>query len=188
MATASEARRALVASCGLKFIPDAVDVDESQIEGEDIAEYVARLARSKAQKCVPPSLSAVIIAVDTAIGIDGEIIGKPRDEAHAREILRRLSGRTHEVVSAIALRDVKEAAIETNVTQTEVKFIDLTGKIIDWYIGTGEWKGKAGAYAIQGKGSALIAEVRGCFTNVIGVSIPALLSLLEKVDTQASMS
>lgn len=178
LATASEARRALVAAAGLKFIPDVVDVDESVLSGEDIKVYVERLAKAKALASVPSSLDAVIVAVDTAIGIDGEILGKPSDERHAREMLLKLSGREHIVASAIAVRDMQEAAIETQVTHTGVKFVTLTDHMIEWYIGTGEWKKRAGAYAIQGKGAALIEEIRGCFTNVIGISIPTLLSML----------
>lgn len=178
LATASEARRALVSATGLKFIPDIVDVDETSLPGEDIKGYVERLARAKAEASVPPSLDAVIVAVDTAIGIDGEILGKPSDEMHAREMLSKLSGREHIVASAIAVRDVQEAAIETEVTRTVVKFAALTDHMIEWYIGTGEWKKRAGAYAIQGKGAAFIEEIRGCFTNVIGISIPTLIKML----------
>ncbi|MFA4873851.1 MAG: Maf family protein [bacterium] len=178
LATASEARRALVADAGFEFTTQVVDIDESANPGEEVGAYVERLARAKAEAAVPPSLGAVIVAVDTAIGIEGRIIGKPRDETHAREILRTLSGRAHEVASAIAVRDLLSAGLKLEVTRTEVVFSHLTTHAVDWYIRTGEWRGRAGAYAIQGKGSSLIAEVRGCFTNVIGISMPALLRML----------
>lgn len=179
LATASEARRRLVSDAGLEFFPDVVEIDETSLAGESIDDYVLRLAKAKADACVPASLDALIVAVDTAIGLDGAIIGKPADEKHAREMLSLFSGRTHEVVSAIALRDVKNAAIDTDITRTEVRFDKLSKRAIDWYIETGEWKGRAGAYAIQGKGAALIAGVKGCFTNVIGISIPKLLRMIE---------
>ena len=181
LATASEARRRLVADAGIAFIPDKVDIDESPLAGEEVSTYVARLASAKAAAVVPPSLDAVIVAVDTAIGLDGKIIGKPRDEADARDILSRLSGRAHEVASAIAIRDAAGSAEAIELTKTEVSFVKLSVGTLDWYLSTGEWRGRAGAYAIQGKGAALIASVRGCFTNVIGISIPTLLKMLGEI-------
>jgi septum formation protein len=181
LATASEARRKLVADAGLEFNSIAVDIDESPLPGEGVGAYVERLARTKAEAVVPPSLDAVIVTVDTAIGLGSEIIGKPRDESHARQIIGVLSGRVHEVASAIALRDVREATVGTELTITEVRFWDLSEQAIDWYIGTGEWKGRAGAYAIQGKGASLVESVKGCFTNVIGISMPSLLGMLSTV-------
>lgn len=181
LATASEARRALVADAGLKFTTMTVDIDESPKAGEEVGVYVERLACAKAEAVVPPSLDAVIVTVDTAIGLEGKIIGKPENEKHAREILRNLSGKTHEVASAIALRDVKEQAVRSALTMTEVRFWNLTDHAIDWYIETGEWKGRAGAYAIQGKGASLVQSVNGCFTNVIGISMPVLFEMLQSV-------
>ncbi|MFH0799109.1 MAG: Maf family protein [Pseudomonadota bacterium] len=181
LATASEARRHLVAEAGFEFLTDAVDIDESPRAGEEIDDYVLRLARAKAEGAVPPGLDAVIVAVDTAIGLDGIIIGKPGDEIHAREMLRMFSGRAHVVVSAIALRDVAAASLDVEITRTEVRFVEMTDKVIDWYIDSGEWRGRAGAYAIQGKGAALVADVRGCFTNVIGISMPTFLRMLKSV-------
>jgi septum formation protein len=180
LASASPARRELLGDTGLKFATQAVSIDESVNEGEKVGPYCERLARAKAEAAVLPSADAVIIGVDTAIGLDSAVIGKPSDARHAREILKKLAGRTHDVASAIAVRDDLKKRIETSVVTTEVKFISLTDAMIDWYLSTGEWKGRAGAYAIQGKGAALIAEVKGCFTNVIGLSIPALLKMLLK--------
>lgn len=177
-ASASEARRKILADLGIKFIPDAVEIDESPLPRESVSNYVKRLAREKAAAAIPPSLDAIIATVDTAIGLDEKIIGKPQDEADARSILRQLSGRTHVVASAIAIRDVKEASVNVDLTRTEVDFIDFSDSIVDWYISSGEWKARAGAYAIQGKGAALVREVRGCFTNVIGISVPAFLKIL----------
>ena len=181
LATASEARRKLVADAGLEFNSIAVDIDESPLPGEDVSAYVERLARAKAEAVVPPSLDAVIVTVDTAIGLGSEIIGKPRDESHARQIIGVLSGKTHEVASAIAIRDVREATVKAELTVTEVRFWDLSDRAIEWYIGTGEWKGRAGGYAIQGKGASLIESVKGCFTNVIGISMPSLFGMLSTV-------
>jgi septum formation protein len=181
IATASEARRKLVADAGLEFSSIAVEIDESVQPGEEVGSYVERLARAKADAVVPPSLDSVIVTVDTAIGLGSEIIGKPRDESHARQIIGVLSGKTHQVASAIALRDVKEATTKTELTFTEVRFWDLPDRAIDWYISTGEWRGRAGAYAIQGKGASLVDSVKGCFTNVIGISMPSLFGMLSTV-------
>ncbi len=180
LATASPARCKLVSEAGIAFTAQVVSIDERPAPGEGVAAYVQRLAEAKAEASVPPTLDAVIVAVDTAIGLAREIIGKPEDEAHARAILEKLSGRTHEVLSAMALRDVANAAMRTEVTRTEVEFVRLTDRMIDWYISTGEWKGRAGAYAIQEKGACLVKSVKGCFTNVIGISMPALFEMLEK--------
>jgi nucleoside triphosphate pyrophosphatase len=182
LASASPARRELLADTGLTFTTQVVAIDESVRPGEEVGAYVERLARAKAEVAVPPSLDAVIVAVDTAIGIEGEVIGKASDAIHARTILLRLAGRTHEVASGIAVRDILTATIESRVVRTEVDFAALTEAMIEWYIGTGEWRDRAGAYAIQGKGAALVAAVRGCFTNVIGLSIPALLEMLVSIE------
>ena len=180
LASASPARRELLNDTGLKFATQVVAIDESVRAGEEVGAYCERLASAKALAAIPPSSDAVIVAVDTAIGLGGAVIGKPVDEKHAREILKQLSGMSHEVASGIAVRDVLKATMDTSVVLTEVKFVPLTDAMIDWYLSTGEWQGRAGAYAIQGKGAALIAEVKGCFTNVIGLSIPTLLKMLLK--------
>jgi len=184
LATASPARRRLVTDAGIAFTTQVVSIDETPANGEAVAAYVERLARAKADAAMPPSLDSIIVAVDTAIGMGKKIIGKPSDEAHARDILRELSGRTHEVLSAIALRDLASAQTRTTVTRTEVEFIRLTDRMIDWYISTGEWKGRAGAYAIQEKGATLVKSVKGCFTNVIGISMPALLEMLSEAEAE----
>lgn len=178
LATASEARRALVKDLGLEFIPTSVDIDESVLPDEDVLAYVERLARAKASAVIPSSLKDIVVAVDTAIGLKGLVIGKAADERHARDILNLLSGKTHTVSSAIVLRDIAAGTIDVEVTTTGVRFAELSKRMIDWYIETGEWKGRAGAYAIQGKGAALVEEVIGCFTNVIGISVPVLLKML----------
>ena len=178
LATASQARRKLVSDAGLDFTAQTVSIDESIREGEGVGEYVERLARAKAEAVRDAPSDAVIVTVDTAIGIGGRIIGKPADESHAREILGALSGRAHEVASAIAVRDDRAGGTVTEITSTEVAFSKLTAGMIDWYVESGEWRGRAGAYAIQGKGACLVKRVDGCFTNVIGISIPTLMEML----------
>ena len=186
LATASEARRALIKATGIAHTTQIVQIEETPFPGEPVTSYVERLARTKALAAISSAPNAVIVAVDTAIGFNNTIIGKPRDEKHAREILTTLSGKTHEVVSAIAVRDLMTAQCNVEITRTEVDFAPLSASMIAWYLESGEWKNRAGAYAIQGKGAALISSVRGCFTNVIGISIPVLLKMLTAVDVRAS--
>lgn len=181
LATASEARRKLVYDLGLDPILDSVEIDESALPGEEVSEYVRRLATSKAKAVIPPSLDSVIIAVDTAIGAGNEIIGKPKEADDARRILKKLSGKQHDVLSAIALRDMECDTTDVETTHTKVEFLDLTDEMIDWYISTEEWKNRAGAYAIQGKGMCIIKSIEGCLTNVIGISIPSLLRMLTRI-------
>ncbi len=181
LATASEARRALVAATGIPHTLLTVEIDETPLPGEAVDAYVRRLAIAKAEAALPSALDAVVVAVDTAVGFEGRIIGKPRDEQHAAEILQALAGKTHEVVSAIALRDLMLAEVRCEVTRTEVEFAPMPEPCVRWYLQTGEWKGRAGAYAIQGKGAVLVAAVRGCLTNVVGISMPVLLRMLGAV-------
>ena len=178
LATASPARRKLVADAGIVFNPDSVDIDETPYESEIVTDYVERLACAKARAVIPSIPNPVIVAVDTAIGLDGMIIGKPRDKKYARELLKLFSGRTHDVVSAIAVRDDSGGVIISETIKTEVRFIELASTMMDWYIDTDEWRGRAGGYAIQGRGAILVEDVRGCFTNVIGLSMPTLIRML----------
>ena len=115
-----------------------------------------------------------VLGVDTLVALDGEIYGKPRDEDHARDTLRALAGRTHEVVSGVAVGP----EMRTAVAVTEVVFRELDDAWLDWYVQTGEWRGRAGGYAIQGRGAALVREIRGDYLNVVGLPVPALLDLL----------
>jgi septum formation protein len=180
LATASPARRKLVEDAGIPFAARVVEIDESPAPGEGVSGYVERLARAKAEAVGDAPADSLIVAVDTAIGIDGRIIGKPAGEGSAREMLGALSGRTHVVVSAIAVRDDAAGSVDAEVTSTEVSFSELTSGMIDWYVSTGEWRGRAGAYAIQGRGAALVSAVDGCFTNVIGISMPAFIRMLRR--------
>jgi septum formation protein len=119
---------------------------------------------------------ATVLGVDTLVALDGRIYGKPRDEAHARETLRALSGATHQVVSGVALARGGEVASAAAVT--DVTFRSLSDAAIDWYVACGEWRDRAGGYAIQLRGAALVREIRGDYLNVVGLPVAALLDLL----------
>jgi septum formation protein len=117
----------------------------------------------------------VVLGADTDVALDGDILGKPADEAQAREFLARLSGRTHEVVGGIAV--VRGGDVTTAVEVTEVDFAALDQATLDWYVRSREWEGRAGGYAIQGRGAALITGIRGDYLNVVGLPLARLLSL-----------
>jgi septum formation protein len=129
-------------------------------------------ARRKAL-AVPGEL---VLGADTDVALDGEVLGKPRDAAHARALIARLAGRRHEVVGGIALAESGEV-VASDVVVTGVEFRRLDDATIDWYVATGEWEGRAGGYAIQGRGAALVAGIEGDYLNVVGLPVARLLDL-----------
>jgi nucleoside triphosphate pyrophosphatase len=144
---------------------------EEEREG-DAAAVAARNARRKAS-AVP---GALVLGADTVVSAGGDLLGKPDDEAQAREHLERLGGRVHEVVGGIAIARHGEIDADAVVT-TRVRFRTLTPALLDWYLATGEWRERAGGYAIQGAGAALVAAVEGDYLNVVGLPLARLLEL-----------
>jgi septum formation protein len=118
----------------------------------------------------------LVLGCDTLVALDGAIYGKPRDERDARKTLRALSGATHEVLSGLALLG-GDAPVRTAVVRTAVTFRELGEGILDWYLARGEWRGRAGGYAIQGAGAALVRGVEGDYENVVGLPLAALLDI-----------
>jgi septum formation protein len=149
------------------------DVDE-ETAGEP-AEVAVRNARRKAA-AVP---GEVVLGADTVVALEGEILGKPRDAAQAREYIGRLNGRTHEVVGGIALARGGEI-VATAVETTRVTFREMDDATLDRYVATGEWEGRAGGYAIQGAGGSLVAFVDGDYLNVVGLAISRVNELLTR--------
>jgi septum formation protein len=178
VATASPNRRAILKDAGLVFDVAEPNADESVQLNETPEQYVRRLAEAKAWSITGVVKESLILTADTCIDIEGEILGKPRDEADARAMLSQLSGVWHEVWGGIALRDDTAGQIDVRSSCTKVKFVDLSDDMINWYISTGEPFGRAGSYAIQGHGRTLVESVNGCFTNVIGISIPLVFQML----------
>ena len=171
LASASPQRRAILAQVGIPFTVRAADVEEATA-GEP-AEVAEGNARRKAA-AVPSPLT---LGADTVVAVDGEPLGKPRDEAQAREYLGRLAGREHQVVGGIALmREGELAAAAVEVTR--VRFRAFGPELLAWYVARGEWRGRAGGYAIQGAGAALVAAVNGDYLNVVGLPLARLLELL----------
>jgi septum formation protein len=143
---------------------------EEETAGDPVAAAETN-ARRKAT-AVPGDL---VLGADTIVTIDGEILGKPADAGQARAFLERLNGRTHEVVGGIALVERDDLVVAHEVTRVSFRRVDAA--TIDWYVGTGEWRGRAGGYAIQGAGAALVARIEGDYLNVVGLPLARLLDL-----------
>lgn len=179
LASRSPRRIELLASIGIECEVRPADIDETPLADEVPFEYVLRLANEKAQT-VAGNLRAdeIVIGADTTIDLDGEIIGQPNDRAHAAEILRRLSGRSHLVHTGVCILYGNTGHNYSQVVSTEVTFHPLTVGDIEAYLASGEWEGKAGAYAIQGEGRSLVATTTGSIPNVIGLPVDHLTEAL----------
>ena len=194
LASASPQRRAILAQVGIAFEVRPANVDE-EIAG-DPAAVAEENARRKAE-AIAAGLDAgaapgerrgavpgerrgaapgdLVLGADTVVALDGDLLGKPADTAQAREFAARLNGRTHEVVGGIALTE--RGRTTTAAETTRVTFRTVDDATLDWYVGTGEWQGRAGGYAIQGAGAALVARIDGDYLNVVGLPLARLLDL-----------
>jgi septum formation protein len=184
LASASPRRSELLRSIGLHFDIVPADIDESTLPGEAPSDYVARLSTEKARVVAERvGGSAIVVAADTTVDIDGRILEKPVDDADARRMLRLLSGRTHLVHSGVTTLSFGVGSGRTGssvsvVVETAVRFVELTDRAIDWYLATGEHAGKAGAYGIQGAAGAFVERIEGSVTNVIGLPLAETLALI----------
>lgn len=181
LASGSPRRKALLEQIGVDFATVNVDVDETPRDGETPAGYVSRLSRAKAIAGMdtvggPP---AVVLAADTAVVIDEQILGKPRDRSDGLRMLRRLAGRQHQVYSAVALLTGDQSLLRLSVS--EVTMRDLPAGQLERYWDSGEPADKAGAYAIQGLAGAMVSELRGSFSGVMGLPLSETVELLESV-------
>ena len=173
LASRSPQRRAILESLGVAFEVRPVDVLEED-EGAPVAVAAENaLRKALAGKARPEE---VVLGVDTIVVTGLEIWGKPPNEEAARETLRRLAGRTHRVISGVALVD-EGGAVRADEAVTEVTFRTLDDAMIEWYLGSGEWDGRAGGYAIQGRGGALVERIDGDYLNVVGLPVGTLLGL-----------
>jgi septum formation protein len=189
LASASPRRRELLRQLGVEFEAVPSNLLEVRRTGESPVEYVTRVARDKAQyvaKLVKDREMPVhpVLGADTEVVLDGEILGKPRDRAHGMEMLRRLSGRTHEVLSAVCViaRSAERAALSVN----RVTFDALSEQEITQYWDTGEPEGKAGAYAIQGYAAAFIARLEGSYSGVMGLPLHETSIILRKIGKESA--
>jgi septum formation protein len=181
LASGSPRRRQLLTSIGVTFEVWPADIDESERAGEAAAAYVERIAAAKAHAVVAlhhgPDLEGVtVLAADTTVDVDGRILAKPVDDSDARRMLQALSGRTHQVHTAVfgwTVDDERTALVTTDVT-----FARLSDPVIDWYLAMGEHLDKAGAYGMQGAGGALVRRIDGSPTNVIGLPLAETIGVL----------
>jgi len=176
LASGSPRRRDFLAELGIAFEVRVTDIDETPHPGEQPVDFVSRLAREKAQEIDHPG--AWVLAADTVVAVDGEILGKPSDEDEACAMLMRLSGRWHEVWTGFSLWRQATGELCTKTVRTKVRFLDLTPELCRAYVRTGEPLDKAGAYGIQGKGCFLVREISGSYTNVVGLPMAEVLEAL----------
>jgi len=179
LASGSPRRSTLLADANIDFVVRPPDIDETPEPAESPTDYVVRLARAKAQAVAAPG--EIVVAADTTVDLDGTIFEKPPHADGAVEMLRRLSGRSHQVHTGVAVGGVD--GVRSAVVTTTVRFVALTNTQIDWYVATGEPMGKAGAYAIQGRGAAFVSSVDGSVTNVVGLPLAETLEMLRAVTT-----
>jgi septum formation protein len=177
LASASPRRAEILRSLGIPFEALPVDVDETPLPGETAEAAAARLASEKATLAAHCRPEAWVLAADTLVFLDGTILGKPRDDADAASMLRRLAGREHGVVTAVSLRR-GEAPARGIAEVSRVRFGPLDDDEIAWYVSTGEPRDKAGAYGVQGFGARFIEEIHGSFTNVMGLPARSVYRLL----------
>jgi len=203
LASASPRRAELLRAAGIEFDVFPADVDESARPGEAAETCVRRLAEEKARAVAGLVSDRTVLAADTTVVIDGMMLAKPVDEEDAKRMLRLLSGRTHEVLTAVAVsrgpigsaphvagsvRHVAGSAplvngsaplLQTEVARTDVEFAPLTEEEIAWYVATGEPRDKAGAYAIQGYASRFVTRISGSYANVVGLPVALVVQMFK---------
>ena len=180
LASTSPRRKELLEQVGFHFKTAAIDIDESHVEGEVPSDYVVRVAREKALAAIPDfAYDTVIIAADTTVTIDGHILGKPLDQNDAFSMWQLLSGRTHQVMTGVAVAYAGQ--IQTAIVMTDVDFLPISPLQMQEYWESGEPIGKAGGYAIQGRGAAFIPRIVGSYSNVVGLPLVETLALIATI-------
>ena len=193
LASASPRRAELLRAAGFTFDTVIADVDERVRAGEPATDYVRRLAGEKSAAVWSTHVASatgvasgfsrtdglVVLGADTTVVVDGDILGKPRDDRDAAAMLRRLSGRRHEVMTGVSLRS--NAGERGLVETTGVYIVALRDSDIAWYVESGEGRDKAGAYAIQGLASRFIPRIDGSYSNVVGLPVAAVATLLHEL-------
>jgi septum formation protein len=178
LASASPRRSELLRAAGFAFDVLAADIDEQPLPGEVPDAYVRRVAFDKARAVAACMPDATVLAADTCVVVDGLILGKPSDPDDAARMLRMLSGRTHEVLTGVAV--IGPAGTRVESSSSHVVFAPLSDGEIAWYVASGEPGDKAGAYAIQGLASRFVEEVDGSYSNVVGLPVALVYRLLRE--------
>lgn len=185
LASASPRRAELLRAAGIRFEIVPANVDETQHAGEDAETYVRRLATDKAGKVAEHCPGRTVLGADTAVVLEGQVLGKPTDRVGAVDMLSRLSGRSHLVLTGVCLIDPTGHA-ETAVASTRVDFRQLSAAEIDAYVASGEPMDKAGAYGIQAGARAFIAGVEGAHDTVVGLPVALIQAMCERRGIQVS--
>jgi septum formation protein len=191
LASTSPRRRELLTLCGWTFQVQAADIDESQQPGEAPANYVLRLAESKARACAgsdgledKPDRDTIILAADTCVVNDGTILGKPKDRGEAVEMLKALRGRSHQVLTGIAILRPADGSLVSDLCSTEVPMRAYSDKEIEAYVASGDPLDKAGAYGIQNREFRPVAGLQGCQASVMGLPLCHVTRSLRRLDIQ----
>lgn len=179
LASGSPRRAEILHSVGWEFEKHVADIDETELDGESPADYVQRLAREKAEAVAVKYSDSIVLGADTTVVIDDLIIGKPKDLDDARRMLKLLSGRTHEVLTGVAL--VKKGKVCVGLQNTKVKFSEMNDTEIDFLVENGEPLDKAGAYAVQAQAALFIEEIEGDYWNVVGLPVNLVYRLLQSM-------
>jgi len=188
LASASPRRRDILQQLGLTFEVIESDVPEPERERERPEAYAAGLAALKAQAVAerlaeqssPQNRDAFVLGADTIVVVDDRVLGKPRDDAHAREMVSLLAGRFHEVITAVALRRVGAQEAWDIAVRTRVAFRPLSASEVERYVETGEGRDKAGSYAIQGVGTGVVRAIEGSHSSVVGLPASETIALLQQ--------
>ena len=181
LASRSPRRKEILEKLNLSFVIDPPDIDESPLKNELPINYVQRISAAKADLVARRhDQQCIVIAADTTVELNSEIFGQPRDLDDARLMIQKLSSKTHKVHTAISVRYNQKVA--NSVDTASVTMREVSSELLEWYIGTGESVGKAGAYAVQGHGAALVADLSGEMDTVIGLPVGLLLGMLGELE------
>ena len=181
LASASPRRADLLKQIGVEFELAPSQIGERPHPDEAPADYITRIARAKVIAAARTREAGLVIGADTVVVLDGRLMGKPEDEASAANMLERLSGRWHAVMTGVALYDIETRREVADYDKTLVKFAQLSYREIEWYVSTGEPMDKAGAYGIQGLGGLFVDEIAGNYYNVVGLPIPLVYRLARRL-------
>lgn len=184
LASQSPRRQALLAQLAVPFVVEVSGVDEQHDQSLSAEELVLTLATAKAEAVASRHLDAIVIGADTMVHFQGQLFGKPKDEADALRILRLLSGQTHQVFTGVVVRDTATGHQQSQVVRTDVTFKRVPDEVIQAYVASGESFGKAGAYGIQSKGIIFLERLEGDYTNIVGLPMVTLIELLQQFEVK----
>ncbi len=183
LASSSPRRIETLRGYGFPIVVSPADVDESSYDSLPVGERVQALAELKVRtaSAAAPEPPYWALGADTLVALDGEVFGKPSDEAEARAMLRALSGRTHRVLSGLCALDRRTGRAEKALSETSVTFSAMSGRELDWYIASGEWWGVAGAYRVQERAAFFVERIDGSFSGVVGLPLHAFYAILSRI-------